>query len=89
LDFEGETVYIDETGDQFDLWAIDEAGVKTFFEVKSHARAVATKIPVNLSGKQFDFFATTAGRDRVELVVVENVVSDSPHALFFRVVDVA
>jgi hypothetical protein len=35
VDFEGETGYIDENGDPFDLWATGENEETTFFEVRS------------------------------------------------------
>jgi hypothetical protein len=84
-DFEGEKIFIEETGDPFDLWAIDTEGNQVFFEVKSRADN-ESKTSFGLSRNQVQFFKERARNpgDRVEVVNVTNAISPSPTALYFR-----
>jgi hypothetical protein len=84
VDCEGETMYIQETGDHFDLWAIDRKGTTTFFEVKAHAGPASTRTgPYDLSPRQREFLSGMEGTARCLVAVVENAMSDSPSVDFY------
>jgi hypothetical protein len=84
-DFSGTDRWVVESGEHYDILAIDHQDTKWYFEVKS-TRATFNdgKYPFWVSPEKWRFFLDRAKADRTIMVVVFDAQSSSPQAFYFQ-----
>jgi hypothetical protein len=84
-DFHGNERWVVESGQHYDILAIDHQNVKWYFEVKSTRASFGIgKYPFWISPDQWRFFLGRANADRTTVAVVFNAQSSSPQAFYFQ-----
>lgn len=86
VDFEGETHYIDDKMDKFDLEIISPSGHKSFVQVKSTSTDIsrADEIAMPISVREWNFINEKSSEDTYYLARVFNVAF-SPEVYFMKV----